>query len=345
MSSMQKNVYVVLGMPRSGTSAITKGLSVLGIDLGETFTLAKQHWNPTGSWEDKDIASKVNRAMMMTLDYSWSTMGKLEAECADSRVQHIKKYACQVIKQRMESRDYWAFKDTHTTKILPFWRAVFTETGVQAHYVIALRNPLAAALSLQRVIGAELEVGFLTWMMHMVLAIDGVQGQNAMVVSYDAMMNDPRLQLQRMQQQLAIPDLTSAATIDAYAKEYLDGSLRHFDCDRDELKQHGLMDVFPLSLRIYDLLMQVATDALAINSTDFKAAWQDIKREFAIIYPTYSYMDTLLNRHKDNERCIKTIKKSLPWKLALPFRLIDNQVRHIRFKLRQKRKLLSSYSS
>ena len=43
---------LVLGMHRSGTSAIARGLAALGVFLGDDFLDAKPE-NPTGYWEDK----------------------------------------------------------------------------------------------------------------------------------------------------------------------------------------------------------------------------------------------------------------------------------------------------
>ena len=51
---MQKNVFIVLGVGRSGTSAIARGLKALGIDLGNMLRPAADA-NPKGFWEDAEI--------------------------------------------------------------------------------------------------------------------------------------------------------------------------------------------------------------------------------------------------------------------------------------------------
>ena len=50
-----KHAYIVLGMARSGTSAIARGLKALGIDLGQQLTPANHTWNPKGFFEDKEL--------------------------------------------------------------------------------------------------------------------------------------------------------------------------------------------------------------------------------------------------------------------------------------------------
>src|SRR5437762_1230512 len=44
-------VIMVVGMHRAGTSALTRGLTALGVDLGEHLLLPGAD-NPTGYWED-----------------------------------------------------------------------------------------------------------------------------------------------------------------------------------------------------------------------------------------------------------------------------------------------------
>lgn len=48
-------IVVVLGMHRSGTSVITRGLQVLGVDLGEKLIGGIAGNNEKGFWEDAEI--------------------------------------------------------------------------------------------------------------------------------------------------------------------------------------------------------------------------------------------------------------------------------------------------
>ena len=50
-----KSLFVVLGMHRSGTSAVARGLLTLGVDLGEQLEPAAEGVNAKGYWEDMDV--------------------------------------------------------------------------------------------------------------------------------------------------------------------------------------------------------------------------------------------------------------------------------------------------
>ena len=148
----QKNLYVVLGMARSGTSAIARGLKALGIDLGKTLTPGDAAWNPKGFWEDSDIVYKINRGILHALDhtgYSVIMVNNLNAD--NAALNNLRNYALELLQQRMSSTQYWGFKDPRTSKLLPFWQDVFHKLNLNEHYIIALRNPLASSYSYKRV--------------------------------------------------------------------------------------------------------------------------------------------------------------------------------------------------
>src|ERR1700691_3651857 len=48
---------VVLGMHRSGTSAVSRILNLLGADLGPTQDLLTEYDNPAGHWESKSLVA------------------------------------------------------------------------------------------------------------------------------------------------------------------------------------------------------------------------------------------------------------------------------------------------
>lgn len=340
----QKNVLVILGMARSGTSAIARGVKALGIDLGDKFKAPSDRWNPKGFFEDTDIVYKINRGVLYALDYPWMSTTLIdELQAHQGALQDFKKSAVSLIRQRMATSQYWGFKDPRTAKILPFWQAVFADLNLKDSYVIALRNPLASAYSYQSLSGCDLEEALLLWLMHVVPAVDGTMGKNRVVVSYELLMQDPHLQLNRIRIGLDIPDLADTSEIDTYADEFLDKKLRHFDCSSDELKSHPAAMVAPLCVRVYNLLLLLAKDEMKFDDAEFITQWREIKDELAKVYPMYHYINTLLKRNKHLERKLRTTHKSILWKMLYPLRLIDDALRARRRKAREKRRFIKAY--
>jgi len=347
MKSQEKDgahVVVILGMARSGTSAIARGLKALGVELGDKLTPPSERWNPKGFFEDTDIVYKINRGVLYALDYQWMSMNLVDKlHEHSSALQDLKASAISLVRQRMLSTHYWGFKDPRTAKIIPFWQEVFAALNLRDSYVIALRNPLASARSYQSLSGCDLEEALLLWLMHLIPAVDGTQNKTRVVVSYDLLMQDPQLQLNRIKLGLNLPDLADSAEIDIYANEFLDKKLNHFEAHIDELKSHPATAVVPLCIKVYELLLQVANDELKFEDAAFIDAWQAIKADFAAFYPLYKYIDTLLKRNKQLVRKIRTTHKSILWKMLYPLRIIDDALRLRRRKAREKRRLIKVY--
>ncbi|HTZ08801.1 MAG TPA: hypothetical protein VMB72_07005, partial [Acidimicrobiales bacterium] len=54
---------VVLGMHRSGTSAVTRILNLLGADVGERDDLLTDYDNPAGHWESRALVAANDRIL------------------------------------------------------------------------------------------------------------------------------------------------------------------------------------------------------------------------------------------------------------------------------------------
>lgn len=338
-----KHVYVVLGMARSGTSAIARGLKALGIDLGETLTPANVEWNAKGFYEDTEIVYKINRGVLRALNYQWVSVNLIDELCRDNpKLTEFKTYAKELLTKRMAQVMHWGFKDPRTAIILPFWQDVFQQLNLQDRYIIALRNPLASAYSYQRVSDEDVEVGLLLWVMHLYSAIEGSHGKPRVMVSYHSMLHEPRQQLERIKQKLAIPNL-AGADVEEYANHFLDKNLQRFDYNRQDLAAHPAVSVAPICLKMYDLFLRLAQDELMFDSEEFINEWQAIKTEFSHVYPIYCYLDKILKDNKNSKREIKIMQRSLPWKLIYPLRLIDNFLRVRRRSARKLKRFAKSY--
>jgi hypothetical protein len=68
-----RRIVVVLGMHRSGTSAIARGVKALGVDLGTRLMAPAAGNNDRGFWEDVDI-SRLNGRVLAALGCDWDSI-------------------------------------------------------------------------------------------------------------------------------------------------------------------------------------------------------------------------------------------------------------------------------
>jgi len=343
-SKTEKNVFMVLGFARSGTSVITRGLKALGIDLGDHIKEHKQknRWNPTGFFEDEEVIYNINAKVYEQLSHRIRGIPIIEKDAFKHKnLSDLKNYATSILHQRFSNTDHWGFKNPSSAKIIPFWQSIFDAEHIKDHYIIALRNPLSSASSFAKLTDVDLEVGLLLWLTHIIPAIDETIGRKHIVVSYELMMQDPKKQLLRMKSLLNIQN--SLEDIDSYTNEFLNKELHHHQFNDSDLITHPAIKITPLCFKVYDLLMKVASDKLNIESAEFFDSWKKIKDEFENYYPIYCYIDTLLKRNKEAQMKVRNIQKSIVWKLFYPIRWIDDLFRKIRVKKRTKKRLLTAY--
>lgn len=335
-----KNIYAVLGMSRTGTSAVARLVEALGVSLGNNLIQADAR-NPRGFYEDQEVLYRVNRGLSHAINYQWLWHDSPETTQILSRpdVQPFFDYAVTLVNTRLEDTDCWGFKDPATATLLPFWRSVFAWANVRENYVIVMRNPLATAVSFQKFVGENIETGLLLWLKHMIGAIDGTRGQSRAVISYELLLESPVNQLKRLHTHLSVPHPLSQEAVDCYANEFLDKSLRHHAFSNDECARHPAMRVVPLCMRVYELLMQVARDEMNLESDEFGARWNGIKAEYYAHYPVYCYVDSLLMRTKELQREIRHMRHGLSWKLMLPLRVIEGALRNYRRKRKESRRV------
>ena len=319
-SSANKQVYIVLGMSRSGTSAIARAMRALGIELGTKLIHGKSI-NPKGTFEDEEVLYTVNRRVAKILGNPWISTNLFASEPleANEQLRHLKQYSLNLLAERFALTNQWGFKDPRTIAILPFWQEVFKSFCAEDKYIITMRNPIASALSNMKFTKIEMEEALLLWMMILISAIDGTHGKKRVLVSYERMLTNPREQLTRMHDALCITTPLNQQEIDEYANRFLDAKLMHHQVSGNEWQSHPAFAISPLCLKIHTLLDKVAADELSLGHDEFHTQWHDIKQEFNNIAPVYFYMKELFSRNRQLQKEIITVHKSFLWKLSSLF--------------------------
>ncbi len=214
---------VVLGMHRSGTSVVTKGLQACGVFIGDNF-IESQPDNPTGFWEDREIV-RINEALLALKGISYRDLALFEPTAFEDRpCCELKATAVAYIKKTFLKESLWGFKDPRTVRLLPFWQSVLAECGSEPSYLIALRNPENAASSLVKREEIDHETAHCLWLNYMIPFLSRVQGSPVAVLDYDRLLAEPKGELLRVSSQLKLP---VGNELEAFCKEFVDCSLRH----------------------------------------------------------------------------------------------------------------------
>jgi hypothetical protein len=269
---------LVIGMHRSGTSAVARGLAAVSVYMGDNF-LDAQPENPTGYWEDKAIV-ELNDRVLAALGLKWDDVVPIERKQLERfRVRRLRGKAVGYVKRTFGRHALWGFKDPRTIRLLPFWRRALRDSKAEDAYVVVIRNPLSVAASLNRRQGMDMLRAQRLWLAHMVPFLDEIRDRPFVVVDYDLLMAQPRAQLERIAAALQLPslDAANAQEIDRFAAEFLDEGLRHTVFSPRDLD--GSTVEARLTQEAYVLLLDLASDRLE-SGAEFWPAWERIRREY-----------------------------------------------------------------
>jgi O-antigen biosynthesis protein len=254
----QKHIVVVLGMHRSGTSAITRGLKVLGVELGSNLIPPNENVNAKGFWEDADV-NAINIELLGALGCDWHTLRPLLAnELALPLVEKFRLQALHLLQSKLSDTNYFGLKDPRLAKLLPFWKDVFSRLNIKVSYVIACRNPMSVAHSLFKRDGFAFEKTYQLWLDHMLASLVGTQGESRVIVDYDLLMEDAAQQLNRVAKYLHLKFDVNSQAFAEYKNEFLEDGLRHTRYHSSDL---ALDRAAPSQVNeLYNALLSMATD-------------------------------------------------------------------------------------
>jgi hypothetical protein len=271
----------LLGMHRSGTSAIARGLTALGVYLGHDF-LDAQPENPTGYWEDKGIVA-IDDRVLGALGLHWDSISLIEPrELQRRRVRALAREAIEHCRRTFQAAPLWGFKDPRAIRVLPFWRRVLRECGAEDSYVVAIRNPRSVAASLFRRQAMDADEAYRLWLVHMVPFLRDLADAPLAIVDYDLFMRDPRGQLERMGRKLALTFEPNAPAVDAFVTGFLDAKLRHSTFSPEDLDAGS--EAARLTRDAYLQLLELAADQREADPA-FWSAWETTEASLRALIP------------------------------------------------------------
>ena len=274
-----QRVVVVIGMHRSGTSLVTRGLRALGVQLGENLANRASPDNAKGHWEDRDILD-LNERLMAALAMQWDVVGSADASVLEAAsLAPLVNEAALLVREKLAGRPVWAFKDPRTARLWPFWRRVLAEVpDVQADFVWVVRHPLPVAQSLAGRDGFSPLKSHLLWLNHNLAPYADVAANRHVVVDYDRVLMEPGAELGRIAESLAL-GMDDEAAVDEFVEAFLDPGLRHFQAQDGPGAGAGLERV---AAEAYRALLRVASGEVGLGDRAFLRPWRAAYREAAL---------------------------------------------------------------
>jgi hypothetical protein len=183
---------LVVGMHRSGTSALTGALGRLGLALPSTDDLVSGRYDNPVHYESQAL-NDLDDAVLGALGGSWSAPPTLGPGWeASAAVLEVSRHAATAARQAFPVPGPVVWKDPRLCLLLPLWRWLLPAPVVT---VFLWRSPHAVARSLRARQGFPLSLGLALWERYTRHALAGLAGHGAYVIAYEALLADPRAAL------------------------------------------------------------------------------------------------------------------------------------------------------
>jgi len=217
---------IVLGMHRSGTSATTGLLGMLGVELG-TRLMPPGPDNPKGFWENLD-AVQINERLLADLDRRWDDPRKMPDGWLQSAPAEAARHAIGALLDAEFSRArLWAVKDPRLSRCVDVWTELLVERGIRPVFLLVARHPEEVAASLSHRSGELPAVVRLLWLRYVIDAEQATRGHARCLITYESLLADWQGCLAGIERELGVAwpcdPREKASAIDAF----LDSGGRH----------------------------------------------------------------------------------------------------------------------
>ena len=298
----RRRAILVLGMHRSGTSALTRILNLLGCELPRNLMSAAES-NETGHWESTQIY-QLNNRLLESAGTEWDDWSELNPDwLRSSLAQEFLEDACEVVEKEYQDSSLFVVKDPRICRIVPFWLEVFARLDVQPLVIIPLRNPIEVASSLEVRNNMDISYSHLVWLRHVLEAEYHTRGIPRYFTTYDQLITQWNRSLTEAQSVLGVEwprtPAHSAEEVDAYISEEL---RHHHEPVKKFIDDASLSDWLRVSCEIVFQWADGGEDARAFDQLD------RIRKEFNGAAPAF---DKLLAQGRASQRHVEALEGEL----------------------------------
>jgi hypothetical protein len=250
---IRKTAVVVLGVYRSGTSAIARTLNLCGAFLPAGVIAEDLRLNPKGFWETEAV-NDLDARLLHHLGAEWNQVDfdlpregpLIEEFLANSRELLATAYIAPLI----------LMKDPRMGVLAPLWHRSLRECGYRPVYVVTVRNPLEVARSFEAHGDMPIADGLALWLAYMqrvTMFIDSGD-VDAACVRYTALLDDWRSVVHRIGRRLDVP-LAADERADEVDR-FLDSAMRNHRATEAELEPHLAGDTGDAIRALYRQLVE-----------------------------------------------------------------------------------------
>ena len=212
-------------MHRSGTSAVSGVLDILGVDFGKDM-VPPSYDNPKGFFENQKVLD-LNEDILSALGLSWDYPGLLKRDWQNSAsIKKLYIKAQQLVKTQFGKSSLIAIKDPRMCHLFPFWEKCLEDLGISVSCLLTWREPSSVVKSLRRRNNLSENHSHILLASHFAAAEYSTRHSQRIFVKYENLIEDPKFVINDLQSQLEL-DPKSVKESGKRIEKFISRKLQH----------------------------------------------------------------------------------------------------------------------
>ncbi|WP_461867522.1 methyltransferase domain-containing protein, partial [Hydrogenobaculum sp.] len=301
---MKRTCLMILGMHRSGTSAVGGVLQNLGVSMGREL-LQPAFDNPKGFFENENIVFYNESKLLPYFKSSWHKLEPLDIEKRLSNIpKDLIEEASRIIEEDYKNLDIFGIKDPRMCILMPFWEKILNDLNIEIKCILPYRNPFEVANSLKVRDGFQTEKGLLLWAKHVLYAEYYSRNYKRVFIGYDNLLNNSFETIELIEKVLDIRFPTPFEKVKDTINDFLEKKLKHQNLQLPD--SHDVLSEFIVKIaKLYEYLIVNKS-----NCTDeILCEFNILREEYRTQVSNYRAVSNLGNAEENKLFVVKSDKK------------------------------------
>jgi hypothetical protein len=230
MLAEQRRTVVIVGMHRSGTSAVAGAINLLGAQQPK-WMLQGGPANPLGYFEAYGVIH-VNDWILRKAGSTWYDSLGFAPDSVDPVTRGTAMALINIaLSVEFGDASLLLLKDPRLCLLLEYWLPMLDATHIAPTVLLVLRHPAEVITSLAKRDTFPEPLAAATWLHYMLAAEYATRGRRRAIISYDSLLHDWRVCLDRAGGQTGFAWPIAFDAIAEQMPSRLNGSLRHHRSD------------------------------------------------------------------------------------------------------------------
>ena len=216
-------IVFVTGMHRSGSSALSRAMTTLGIHHSTNLMGASKD-NQKGYWEDNDFIS-FNDDLLRRTGQLWEEPKLIKTDELVTLAEEKIDEASSLLKDKIGNKQIICLKDPRLCNLIPFWKRICEINSAQYRFVASYRDPLSTSNSIQKRDSIDTIKALSMWCTYYINLLESVEKGELKLVNYDNLLVETRKEIQLLSDFLERQIIEDEFKV--YSEQFLDINLRH----------------------------------------------------------------------------------------------------------------------